>query len=151
MFFCKQDAATGLLFGRLAILVFGSEYVHSKSAGRRVLSDETDLVDPVKKKYAPFFHYHRFIFDNDIRKGVYFLVYGKTGRTGQNRTFDSKKVVLMTVAELKKMSVDERLILMEELWDSLCHDTVSTQSPEWHKEILDDRMNLISVRPKKQF
>ena len=50
----------------------------------------------------------------------------------------------MTVAELRKMSVDERLVLMEELWDSLCHDTVSAQSPVWHKEIIEDRMDLIT-------
>lgn len=51
----------------------------------------------------------------------------------------------MTVAELKTMSVDERLVLMEELWDSLCHENVSAQSPEWHKEILDDRIDLINA------
>ena len=50
----------------------------------------------------------------------------------------------MTTAQLKEMSVDERIILMEEIWDTLCHENVEIESPAWHKDILDERMELIN-------
>ena len=50
----------------------------------------------------------------------------------------------MTVAEIKEMPVNQRIVLMEELWDTLCHDKVEIKSPPWHKEILDERMELIN-------
>ena len=49
----------------------------------------------------------------------------------------------MTTAELKEMPVNERIILMEELWDTLCHENLDLQSPHWHKEIIDERIELI--------
>lgn len=36
------------------------------------------------------------------------------------------------------MPLQERMQLMELLWDSFIHDD-ATQSPLWHKEILDNR------------
>lgn len=42
-------------------------------------------------------------------------------------------------SELEKMSVTERLQVMDQLWDSLnrCGDEIP--SPDWHKDILADR------------
>ncbi len=45
----------------------------------------------------------------------------------------------MLKAEMKNMSVKDRLILMEEPWDSLCKDEKELESPEWHKDVLDER------------
>jgi putative addiction module component (TIGR02574 family) len=50
----------------------------------------------------------------------------------------------MTVAEIKEMPVNQRIILMEEIWDTLSHEDVEIESPAWHKEILDERMALIN-------
>ncbi|MDI6792429.1 MAG: addiction module protein [bacterium] len=50
----------------------------------------------------------------------------------------------MLTAEIKEMPVNERIILMEEIWDSLCHEGKEIESPAWHKEILDERVNLIN-------
>ena len=50
----------------------------------------------------------------------------------------------MTVAELKEMPVEKRIILMEEIWDTLCRENVDMESPLWHKEILDERMELLN-------
>ena len=50
---------------------------------------------------------------------------------------------VMTIAELKKMPVQQRIILMEEIWDTLSHGDVELESPHWHKDILDERMELI--------
>lgn len=51
----------------------------------------------------------------------------------------------MLAAEIKKMPVNERIILMEEIWDSLCHEGKEIESPAWHKEIIDERVNLINL------
>ena len=51
----------------------------------------------------------------------------------------------MLINEIKGMPVNERIILMEELWDSLCHEEKEIESPAWHKEILDERVNLINA------
>ncbi len=32
-----------------------------------------------------------------------------------------------------------KLLLMEELWDDLCHDTVGVTSPAWHGDVLAAR------------
>ena len=45
----------------------------------------------------------------------------------------------MTITEISKMSVVERLQAMEALWDSLTHESTEIRSPEWHEEILSVR------------
>ncbi len=49
----------------------------------------------------------------------------------------------MMITEIRKMSVIERLQAMEELWDSLCHEEIEIESPEWHKDILEARRKKI--------
>ncbi len=49
----------------------------------------------------------------------------------------------MTITEIEKMSIIERLKTMEKLWDSLCHEESEIESPEWHKEILESRRKKI--------
>ena len=49
----------------------------------------------------------------------------------------------MTIAEISKMSVLERLQTMEALWDSLTREPSEIKSPEWHEEILSDRKEKI--------
>ncbi len=49
----------------------------------------------------------------------------------------------MMITEITKMSVVERLQAMEELWDSLCHEEIEIESPEWHKDILESRRKKI--------
>jgi hypothetical protein len=44
---------------------------------------------------------------------------------------------------LKSMSIENRMLLMEEIWDSLCHETDEMKSPSWHEDILNDRLELI--------
>lgn len=50
----------------------------------------------------------------------------------------------MLVTKIKEMPLNERIILMEEIWDTLCHEKKEVKSPTWHKEILDERVNLIN-------
>ncbi len=49
----------------------------------------------------------------------------------------------MTIAEISKMSVNERLQTMEALWDSLTHETKEIDSPDWHSEVLTQRQHKI--------
>ena len=49
----------------------------------------------------------------------------------------------MTIAEISKMSVIERLQTMEALWDSLTREATGIKSPLWHEEILSERKEKI--------
>ena len=40
---------------------------------------------------------------------------------------------------LDKMTVEEKLQLMEELWEDLSRDPENIQSPDWHKQALKER------------
>ncbi len=49
----------------------------------------------------------------------------------------------MTISEISKMSLQERLQTMEALWDSLTHESVEIKSPKWHGDILLERKEKI--------
>ncbi len=55
----------------------------------------------------------------------------------------------MLVHEIKAMPVQQRMMLMEEIWDSLCHENQEISSPAWHEEILAQRMALIKTGKAK--
>ena len=46
----------------------------------------------------------------------------------------------MEAAEIQRMSPTERLQAMELLWDSLAKDAASVPSPEWHADVLKERL-----------
>jgi len=52
-------------------------------------------------------------------------------------------------SELKKLSVEEKLLLLEALWNDLSDDIESMEIPERHKEILDERENKIKTGKAK--
>ena len=45
----------------------------------------------------------------------------------------------MDIADIKKMSIPERLKAMEAIWDSFSHENMEMESPDWHEEILRER------------
>jgi len=45
----------------------------------------------------------------------------------------------MSIVEIKKMTVHERLTAMEQIWDSLCHEETEPDSPAWHRDVLEER------------
>ncbi|HPT47015.1 MAG TPA: addiction module protein [Candidatus Rifleibacterium sp.] len=53
----------------------------------------------------------------------------------------------MDIASIKKMTLVERLLAMELLWDSLAHNENELASPDWHQKILSERKK--SLNPKK--
>ena len=50
----------------------------------------------------------------------------------------------MNTAELKKLSISERLQAMEAIWASLLYEEAEIDSPDWHKEVLDERKQRIA-------
>jgi len=40
---------------------------------------------------------------------------------------------------LKDMTLQEKLAVMESLWEDLPHTPEAIESPAWHKDILDER------------
>jgi len=49
----------------------------------------------------------------------------------------------MDAREIRKMSRVERLLTMEALWDSLIEEEVEIESPDWHRDILEQRKQKI--------
>lgn len=52
-------------------------------------------------------------------------------------------------SEVKNLSVEEKLLLMEALWNDLSEKAESIEIPERHKEILDEREKKIQVGEAK--
>lgn len=50
----------------------------------------------------------------------------------------------------EKMTIAEKLLIMEKLWNDLCTDPESIPSPEWHRKVLENREQHIS-EGKEQF
>ncbi len=40
---------------------------------------------------------------------------------------------------LDKMSIDEKIQVMEAIWDDLCQKADSLSSPDWHRQVLQER------------
>lgn len=40
---------------------------------------------------------------------------------------------------LERMTISEKLQVMEQLWDDLCRKAETTPSPLWHREVLERR------------
>ena len=46
----------------------------------------------------------------------------------------------MTTADIAKMPVAEKLLLMEKLWEALRAEADSSVMPAWHKDVLAERL-----------
>lgn len=51
---------------------------------------------------------------------------------------------------LNQMSVEDKILTMESLWDSLLHENIEIASPDWHGEVLTEREAAIE-RGEAQF
>jgi len=49
----------------------------------------------------------------------------------------------MSIDEIKKLNVKDRIILMNEIWETLYTTEDNFDSPSWHKDILDKRIDKI--------
>jgi hypothetical protein len=48
-----------------------------------------------------------------------------------------------TALPLDRMTIGEKLMTMEVLWDDLCHNEEQIPVQDWHKQILDERQHQI--------
>ncbi len=49
----------------------------------------------------------------------------------------------MNTSDIKKMSRAERLAAIEALWDSLLDEEAQIESPDWHRNVLEQRKQKI--------
>lgn len=50
----------------------------------------------------------------------------------------------MTAIQIEKLTVTEKIQVMESLWDSLCAHADNINSPTWHSEVLQQREEMLN-------
>lgn len=55
----------------------------------------------------------------------------------------------MSIDEIKKLDIKDRIILMNEIWSTLESEDLKIESPLWHEEILRQRIQLIEENKAK--
>ena len=55
----------------------------------------------------------------------------------------------MSIDEIKLLDISERIILVEEIWDSIAEEQGSLVLSEYEKKILDERLLSLKENPKK--
>lgn len=53
----------------------------------------------------------------------------------------------MSIDEIKMLDITERIILVEEIWDSIAKEQDSIGLSEYEKEVLDERLALFESNP----
>jgi putative addiction module component (TIGR02574 family) len=54
----------------------------------------------------------------------------------------------ITVSDIAEMPVKERIILVEDIWDSIAELPETVEIPDWHKAELDRRLEAYHKNPK---
>ena len=50
---------------------------------------------------------------------------------------------MIAAVEIQQLSLHEKLMVMEALWDSIARAEDQLEAPQWHKDILDEREKLV--------
>lgn len=53
----------------------------------------------------------------------------------------------LTSEQIEQLSVEERLKLMQLIWESLAEQADTLPSPEWHRRIIDQRLKRMKENP----
>jgi hypothetical protein len=48
-------------------------------------------------------------------------------------------------SQIKEMTFKEKLATMELLWDELCHESKEVNSPKWHEDVLEHRVEEANI------
>ena len=51
---------------------------------------------------------------------------------------------MIEAEEIHQMPLHEKLKVMEALWDDITRQKVELETPQWHKDLLDERERLIA-------
>jgi putative addiction module component (TIGR02574 family) len=55
----------------------------------------------------------------------------------------------MTLTEIRKLPIKEKLHIMEVLWEDLRSQVQEEPVPDWHKELLDNRRKAVEAGHEK--
>ena len=50
---------------------------------------------------------------------------------------------MIGIAELRELPLHEKLRMMEALWDGIAPNEAELEVPQWHKDLLDEREQLV--------
>lgn len=56
----------------------------------------------------------------------------------------------ISASEIAEMPIDERIQLVEDIWDSIAESPEAVSVPEWHKEELEKRLDAYHATPTEQ-
>jgi putative addiction module component (TIGR02574 family) len=56
----------------------------------------------------------------------------------------------MSALDIQKMSVQDRLEIMEAIWESFSYERREIDSPDWHRDILENRKEKLNS-PNTEF
>ena len=56
---------------------------------------------------------------------------------------------VMTLTEIRKLPVKEKIQIMEVLWEDLRSQVQEEPIPDWHKELLDNRRKAVDAGHEK--
>lgn len=48
------------------------------------------------------------------------------------------------IEQIQQLSLHEKLLVMEALWDDISRTEAAPDVPQWHKDVLDEREQLIT-------
>lgn len=51
---------------------------------------------------------------------------------------------MSVIEQIHQMPLHEKLLAMEAIWDDLSRNEIALEVPQWHKEILDTREQLLA-------
>ena len=51
---------------------------------------------------------------------------------------------MTVIQQIAKLPLREKLLVMEALWDNISRAEAALEVPQWHKDILDEREQLIA-------
>ena len=46
---------------------------------------------------------------------------------------------MTALEQVRQMSLHEKLLVMEAIWDEISREEVTLEVPQWHKDLLDER------------
>ena len=55
----------------------------------------------------------------------------------------------MSIDEIKKLDVKDRIILMNDIWETLESESETLPSPSWHRDVLEKRLSKMNNNEAK--
>jgi len=56
---------------------------------------------------------------------------------------------MITASEIAEMPIQQRIQLVEDIWDSIAEIPEAVEIPQWHKQALDQRLEAYHANPSE--